>query len=125
MPSTACPASSREVSVSASRSRALSRRNPASSCAMSRCPPWISRPRDGCSICGWRSSGQREWRISSFPTTWQWSATSAITKDPEHPYTQRLLLAAPVAHPLQQEKRRAERRRLLELHNEQDVQASF
>lgn len=50
---------------------------------------------------------------------------AAVTKDPEHPYTQRLLLAAPVAHPRQQEKRRAERRRLLELQSERDVQASL
>jgi ABC-type glutathione transport system ATPase component len=46
-----------------------------------------------------------------------------VTSDPEHPYTQRLLLAAPIADPVAQEKRRAERRRLLELHREQDLQA--
>jgi len=46
-----------------------------------------------------------------------------VTSDPEHPYTQRLLLAAPIADPVAQEKRRAERRRLLELHSEQDLQA--
>jgi ABC-type glutathione transport system ATPase component len=46
-----------------------------------------------------------------------------VTSTPEHPYTQRLLLAAPVADPLKQEKRRAERHRLVELQREQDVQA--
>jgi peptide/nickel transport system ATP-binding protein len=46
-----------------------------------------------------------------------------VTLTPEHPYTQRLLLAAPVAHPLDQEKRRAERRRLAEQQREQDEQA--
>ncbi len=46
-----------------------------------------------------------------------------VTSKPEHPYTQRLLLAAPVADPLEQQQRRAERRRLLELQREQDEQA--
>jgi peptide/nickel transport system ATP-binding protein len=46
-----------------------------------------------------------------------------VTSDPEHPYTQRLLLAAPVADPLLQEKRRAERRRLIEIQRQQDEQA--
>lgn len=46
-----------------------------------------------------------------------------VTSTPEHPYTQRLLLAAPVADPVEQEKRRAERHRVAELHREQDVQA--
>ncbi|WP_432246178.1 ATP-binding cassette domain-containing protein (plasmid) [Arthrobacter sp. G.S.26] len=46
-----------------------------------------------------------------------------VTSEPEHPYTQRLLLAAPVADPLEQEKRRAERHRLRERHREQDLQA--
>jgi ABC-type glutathione transport system ATPase component len=43
-----------------------------------------------------------------------------VTRDPEHPYTQRLLLASPVPDPDRQEKRRADRHRLLE---EQRVQA--
>ncbi|SEB35763.1 peptide/nickel transport system ATP-binding protein [Paramicrobacterium humi] len=36
-----------------------------------------------------------------------------ITRDPQHPYTQRLLLASPVPDPDRQEKRRTERKRLL------------
>ena len=47
----------------------------------------------------------------------------AVTLNPEHPYTQRLLLAAPVADPVNQEKRRAERRRLIEQQRQQDEQA--
>ncbi|WP_106401068.1 ATP-binding cassette domain-containing protein [Actinocorallia populi] len=35
-----------------------------------------------------------------------------ITATPEHPYTRRLVLASPVADPVEQERRRAERRRL-------------
>jgi len=46
-----------------------------------------------------------------------------VTSEPEHPYTQRLLLAAPVADPLMQEKRRAERKRLIEAQRQQDEQA--
>ncbi len=36
-----------------------------------------------------------------------------VTDRPEHPYTQRLLMASPVAHPQRQRERREERRRLL------------
>ena len=43
-----------------------------------------------------------------------------VTHSPEHPYTQRLLLASPVPDPDRQEKRRADRHRLLE---EQRMQA--
>lgn len=46
-----------------------------------------------------------------------------VTSTPEHPYTQKLLLAAPIADPVEQEKRRAERHRLADLHREQHVQA--
>jgi ABC-type glutathione transport system ATPase component len=46
-----------------------------------------------------------------------------VTSSPEHPYTQKLLLAAPIADPVEQEKRRAERHRMAELHREQNVQA--
>lgn len=40
--------------------------------------------------------------------------TGTITSEPEHPYTQRLLLAAPVPDPVQQARRRRERRVLLD-----------
>jgi ABC-type glutathione transport system ATPase component len=46
-----------------------------------------------------------------------------VTAAPEHPYTQRLLLAAPVPDPVRQEQRRADRRRLLESQREMEVQA--
>ena len=46
-----------------------------------------------------------------------------VTSQPEHPYTQRLLLAAPVASPREQQQRRADRIRLREAHAEQDLQA--
>jgi peptide/nickel transport system ATP-binding protein len=42
-----------------------------------------------------------------------------ICDEPEHPYTQRLLMAAPVADPVAQERRRAERHRILELQHQQ------
>jgi peptide/nickel transport system ATP-binding protein len=46
-----------------------------------------------------------------------------VTGAPEHPYTQRLLLASPVPDPDRQEQRRANRRRLIEEQREQDAQA--
>lgn len=46
-----------------------------------------------------------------------------VTRDPEHPYTQRLLLASPVPDPDRQEKRRADRHRLLEIQRSQNEQA--
>ncbi|MGO4145698.1 ATP-binding cassette domain-containing protein [Paenarthrobacter sp. YAF11_1] len=42
-----------------------------------------------------------------------------VTEEPEHPYTQRLLMAAPIADPIEQEKRRAERHRIIELQRQQ------
>jgi ABC-type glutathione transport system ATPase component len=45
-----------------------------------------------------------------------------VTTDPEHPYTQRLLLASPVPDPDRQEKRRADRHRLLEIQRQQNEQ---
>lgn len=45
-----------------------------------------------------------------------------VTSAPDHPYTQRLLLAAPVPDPVRQEQRRADRRRLLAQQAEQEVQ---
>ncbi len=46
-----------------------------------------------------------------------------VTTDPDHPYTQRLLLASPVPDPDRQEQRRADRHRLLETQRMQDEQA--
>jgi peptide/nickel transport system ATP-binding protein len=46
-----------------------------------------------------------------------------VTSSPEHPYTQRLLLAAPVPDPVRQEQRRADRSRLLASQAAQDEQA--
>ena len=53
----------------------------------------------------------------------EWGDGDQVTSQPEHPYTQRLFLAAPVADPIEQEKRRADRQRLLEIQREQDIQA--
>ncbi len=46
-----------------------------------------------------------------------------VTRTPDHPYTQRLLLASPVPDPVRQEERRANRLRLLAEQREQDAQA--
>ena len=46
-----------------------------------------------------------------------------VTTSPEHPYTQRLLLASPVPDPDRQEQRRADRHRLLEIQRQQTEQA--
>ena len=43
----------------------------------------------------------------------EWGEGDQVTARPEHPYTQRLFLAAPVADPDKQEERRAERQRLV------------
>lgn len=48
-----------------------------------------------------------------------------VTRDPEHPYTQRLLLASPVPDPDRQEKRRADRHRLLEEQRQSAEQAGI
>jgi len=50
-------------------------------------------------------------------------SAAQVTSEPEHPYTQRLLLAAPVADPVEQEVRRAQRKRLLEMQRQQNEQA--
>jgi len=52
----------------------------------------------------------------------EWGDANQVTVRPEHPYTQRLFLAAPVADPVKQEQRRAERHRLLALLRERDEQ---
>ena len=43
----------------------------------------------------------------------EWGDGDQVTARPEHPYTQRLFLAAPVPDPDKQEERRAERQRLV------------
>jgi ABC-type glutathione transport system ATPase component len=48
---------------------------------------------------------------------------SQVTVTPEHPYTQRLLLASPVPDPDRQEQRRANRLRLLAAQDEQNEQS--
>jgi len=48
---------------------------------------------------------------------------SQVTGDPEHPYTQRLLMASPVTDPDRQEERRNDRLRLLERQRNEDEQA--
>lgn len=54
----------------------------------------------------------------------EWGAGADVTSSPEHPYTQRLLLATPVPDPDQQELRRADRLRLAAIQAETDEQAS-
>ncbi len=49
--------------------------------------------------------------------------TADVTTAPEHPYTQRLWMAAPVPDPVAQAQRRADRRRLITAQAEQDEQA--
>jgi peptide/nickel transport system ATP-binding protein len=53
----------------------------------------------------------------------EWGDGDQVTSRPEHPYTQRLFIAAPVPDPVKQEQRRAERQRLLDVQREQDLQA--
>lgn len=54
----------------------------------------------------------------------EWGDAEQVTRHPEHPYTQRLFFAAPVADPVRQEQRRVERKRLLALQAEQDARGS-
>jgi peptide/nickel transport system ATP-binding protein len=53
----------------------------------------------------------------------EWGDGEQVTGAPEHPYTQRLFMAAPIPDPDRQAKHRADGLRLLELQREQDVQA--
>jgi ABC-type oligopeptide transport system ATPase subunit len=53
----------------------------------------------------------------------EWGDGDEVTSKPQHPYTQRLFLAAPVPDPVLQEQRRAERKRLIEIQRQQDEQA--
>ena len=53
----------------------------------------------------------------------EWGDGDQVTMNPEHPYTQRLFLAAPVPDPARQAQRRADRQRLLEAQREQNLQA--
>jgi ABC-type glutathione transport system ATPase component len=53
----------------------------------------------------------------------EWGDGDQVTGQPEHPYTQRLFMAAPIPDPDRQAKHRADRLRLLELQREQDVQS--
>lgn len=53
----------------------------------------------------------------------EWGDGEQVTGEPEHPYTQRLFMAAPVPDPDRQAQRRADRLRLLDIQHQQDVQA--
>lgn len=53
----------------------------------------------------------------------EWGDGEQVTGAPEHPYTQRLFMAAPIPDPDRQAKHRAGRLRLLELQHQQDLQA--
>ncbi|ALV39824.1 peptide ABC transporter ATP-binding protein [Pseudarthrobacter sulfonivorans] len=53
----------------------------------------------------------------------EWGDGEQVTGAPEHPYTQRLFMAAPIPDPDRQAQHRTDRLRLLELQNQQDLQA--
>jgi ABC-type glutathione transport system ATPase component len=55
----------------------------------------------------------------------EWGDGEQVTGAPEHPYTQRLFMAAPIPDPDRQAQHRANRLRLLELQREQDLQAGI
>ena len=54
----------------------------------------------------------------------EYGAGEQVTARPTHAYTKRLLLASPVPDPVRQERRRDERRALLDASEEPDVQAA-
>ena len=43
----------------------------------------------------------------------EWGQGEQVTQDPQHPYTKRLMMAAPVPNPIEQTARREERRRMM------------
>jgi peptide/nickel transport system ATP-binding protein len=51
----------------------------------------------------------------------EWGAAEDVTTNPQHPYTQRLFLAAPVPNPKLQAKRRMERHQLLARQNREST----
>ncbi|WP_026554536.1 ATP-binding cassette domain-containing protein [Arthrobacter sp. 35W] len=53
----------------------------------------------------------------------EWGDGDQVTGSPEHPYTQRLFMAAPIPDPDRQARHRADRLRLLDLQHQQDLQA--
>jgi peptide/nickel transport system ATP-binding protein len=53
----------------------------------------------------------------------EWGDGDQVTGAPEHPYTQRLFMAAPIPDPDRQARHRADRLRLLEVQHQQDLQA--
>jgi peptide/nickel transport system ATP-binding protein len=54
----------------------------------------------------------------------EWGDGEQVTTRPQHPYTQRLFLASPVADPEKQAQRRAERQRFLAEQREQGTETS-
>ncbi|WP_062212932.1 ATP-binding cassette domain-containing protein [Demequina oxidasica] len=53
----------------------------------------------------------------------EWGGCDQVTACPEHPYTQRLLMAAPVPHPIKQARHRADRQRVLAAQREAELQS--
>ncbi|WP_061962746.1 ATP-binding cassette domain-containing protein [Demequina aurantiaca] len=53
----------------------------------------------------------------------EWGDCDQVTARPEHPYTQRLLMAAPLPHPVKQTKHRADRQRVLAAQREAELQS--
>ena len=86
--------------------------------AVSSCSIWHASPASPKRRCpGWSS------RASSCGQGQAPNCNGVRSATPEHPYTQRLLLASPVPDPVTQEQRRAQRYRLLAQQAESDEQA--